>query len=98
MKNKYQRLNKKEKKELLAEYKKTSLGKSSWLRLVRLNITGIVGIIYSLSNLIYDYVKNNLGLIDYLILIPLYLISLFFILMAHRIKVKNLNEYALKKL
>lgn len=98
MKIKYKRLSKEEKKKVIAEYKKTDAGKVMYTRLTRLFIIGILGIIYSIWYFVYDYSNYDLTISDLLIIIPLFLASFFFILMAYKLRIKNLNDYAIKKL
>lgn len=98
MKIKYKRLTKEEKKQVIAEYKKTDKGKVMYTRLTRLFIIGILGIIYAIWYFIYDYLNYDLTISDLLVIIPLFLISFFFIIMACKLRIKNLNNYVIKKL
>ena len=98
MKIKYKRMSKNEKKELIKDYRATDKGKNMYIRLIRLTIIGIIGIIYSICYFSYEYLNNSLSLSDYLLTIPLFLASIFFILMAYKLRIKVLNNYAIKKL
>ncbi len=94
MKTKYERMNRKEKKELASLYKKTDVGKSMTMRLMRLNLIGFLLILYGLY-LFLSHIKN-LQWTDYLASIPMLLIGLFFIYMSYRLKKKVLNQFAIK--
>lgn len=95
LKTKYERMSKEEKKEVVANYKKTEAGKVMMMRLLRLTIIGLLGILYS----IYWFVSHlsDLQWTDYLVMIPLSLISIFFIVMAFRLRKKVLNQFVVKK-
>jgi len=95
LKTKYERMSKEEKKEVVANYKKTEVGKVMMMRLLRLTIIGLLGILYS----IYWFVSHlsDLQWTDYLVMIPLSLISIFFIVMAFRLRKKVLNQFVVKK-
>ena len=95
MKTKYERMSKEEKKKTLENYKKTYAGKAMMVRLTRLIIIGILGLLYSAFLFVYDF--KDLKWSDYLVIVPLVLISIFFIVMAIRLKKKVLNQFAIKK-
>lgn len=95
MKTKYERMNKDEKKKTLENYKKTDLGRGMMARLTRLVIIGILGILYSVFLFVSSF--KDLKWTDYLVIVPLLLISIFFIVMAFRLKKKVLNQFAIKK-
>lgn len=95
LKTKYERMSKEEKKKTLEDYRKTEVGKSMIVRLTRLIVIGILGILYS----VFLFVSNfkDLKWTDYLVVVPLFLISIFFIVMSIRLKKKVLNQFAVKK-
>ncbi len=94
LKTKYERMNKEEKKKLVEKYKKNDSGLAIYNRLIRLNITGILGIIFSSFLFISQY--KSLEILDYLTIIPLFLASLLFVIMAHKLKLKVLNNFLIK--
>lgn len=96
MKNKYQRLTKEEKKQAIKEYQQTEKGHGMMKRLTRLMIIGIIGIIYAIGYFIMEYTNYSLTLADLFLIVPLFLASLFFIIMAYKLKIKNLNNFVLK--
>ena len=88
MKNKYQRLSKNDKLECRNMYYSTPKGKEMHLRLIRLNIIGICGLLISI------YIIGNGS--DYFIAVPLFLASIIFLVGAYFIRGKVLNQFALK--
>jgi len=88
-------MKKEEKKALYEKYKKTELGQIMSKRLFRLNIIGILGIIYSVGLYIYEY--KDIKMLDYLSIIPLFLASIFFLMMSCKLKKKVLTKLAVKK-
>ena len=95
LKTKYERMNKEEKKKLIEKYKKTDSGLAIYNRLIRLNFTGILGLIFSIGYFIFQF--KTIKIIDYLTIVPLFLASILFIMMSHKLKKKVLNNFALKK-
>lgn len=95
LKTKYERMNKEEKKEVLKKYKNTDKGKEMMMRLYRLNVIGIIGILYCIFFIITELSRFTWK--SYLIVIPLFLISIFFLFMSYRLKKKVLNQFAIKK-
>ena len=88
-------MTKEEKQKLVLDYKKTEAGKAMCNRLLRLNVIGAMGILYSVFLFINDY--SDLKWSDYLLIVPLFLISIFFIYMSYRLRKKVLNQFAIKK-
>ncbi len=95
MKTKYERMNAVERRKLIEKYKRTETGKTMFFRLRRLNVTGILCLIFSVGLTILDW--NHLQLIDCLTIVPLFLASLLFIMMSYKLKKKVLNNFALKR-
>lgn len=95
MKNKYQRLNKEEKKKICNEYFSTKLGKYVKRKLISAFICGILCIILSVFLFIYGY-KNGLKFIDYFYNISTFVFGIIFIIAPFIIKNKKLNEYVIK--
>lgn len=96
MKNKYQRLNKKEKEQIKKEFYNTELGKTLNIRLTRLLFTGLIGILFSLYIIANDY-KNKISWMTWFLSIPLLIFSLIFIFMSFKLRIKNLNDYVINK-
>lgn len=94
MKTKYERMTKEEKKELKEFYKKTSNGKVMCDRLMRVNIVGILLLLYA----VYSFVSHidALKWSDYVISIPIFIIGLVFLILSYRLKKKVLNQFAIK--
>ena len=96
LKNKYQRMNRQEKKELYKDYIKTKDGKSYFNRLHRILYMGLILFLYTIY-LVIDTILNNNSLL-YSIFIGLVLLaSLIFICSYYRLKITTLNNYALNK-
>ena len=94
MKNKYDRMNKEEKKELYNKFKKEK--KVLYSKMKRFNIILIIGIIYSIVAFIYDFlIKKSLILeiIDIIILV----FCIICLIRFYFIKINLLNNYAIKK-
>ena len=89
---KYYSLNKEEKKKLKEDFYNTEFGKSIKLRLNRLFITGILGILFSVYLFITS--ENKWNTIYAIILV---LASLIFIWGSFSVRAKKLNEYLVKK-
>lgn len=65
MKNKFERLGKKERKEAIKEYTNSSDHNASVMsRIKRLRVVGIIGAIYSLVMFVFDFLKER-GTFDY---------------------------------
>ena len=96
MKNKYQRLSTSEKKECRNMYYRSQSGKAMHLRLVRLMIFGLVGILFSLYEFFHGMFVEGLFWYDYLLIIPLFIASIVFIIGAICIRYRVLNQFALK--
>lgn len=95
MKNKYQRLNKEEKKKISDEYFSTKIGKYVKRKLTSAFICGIFCIIISIFLFIYSY-KDGLKFIDYFYNISTFVFGIIFIIAPFIIKNKKLNEYVIK--
>lgn len=93
MKNKYQRMTKEEKKALIIEYKKDSFGSAMIKRLTRLLIIGILSYAYAIflvvtAENIWHYISAS-GLL---------IAGCVFIIGSLKLKIKNLNTFAIKKI
>lgn len=89
---KYYSLSKEEKELLKEEYYKTDKGISNKTRLNRLFILGILGICFS----IYLYISHT-TIWDIVTASLLLIASLIFIIGSFKIKIRNLNNYLIKK-
>lgn len=98
MKNKYQRMTKTERKNCRKLYYQTTKGKEMHIRLTRLTLTGIVGLLFSLYIILNSSKEGSLNWMMWLISIILIVASIIFIVAALKLKNKNFNEYALKNL
>lgn len=96
MKNKYQRLSKEDKKECREMYFNTPKGKDMHLRLIRLNIIGIIGLLVGIYIILNGNITKEISWIDYLVSIPLLLASVVFLIGSYSIRGKVLNQFALK--
>ena len=92
LKLKYFTLNKEEKLKLKKDFYQTDFGKDIKIRLTRLLITGILGIIFSIFLFIYHTTKW-----DIITGIILDIASLFFIIGSFKIRIDKLNDYLIKK-
>ena len=96
MKNKYQRMNKEEKKKLKEKYFSTEDGKNMYNRLIRLIITGIIGILFGLYLIYSNYTNDGNNIWQYIISGVLIIASIIFIIGSIKIRIKVLNKYAIK--
>ena len=96
MKNKYQRMNKEEKKQLKKEYRNTETGKNMYNRLTRLLITGAMGIVFSFYLVYSNITSDGNNIWQYIMAGILFIGSLIFLIGSLIIKGKVLNKYAIK--
>ena len=92
MKNKYERMTKAEKEKIKEKYSKTEKGQMMMKRLNRVCFIGIFGILLAIvlivfANNIWEYVNSSVLLV----------VSIFFLIKSHRLKIKVLNDEALKQ-
>lgn len=109
MKNKFERLSRKEKKEAINEYKNASTHNEDILsRLNRLKGVGIIGIIYSIimftldflrEHDIFDYGFNTFDniVLSYIIDASLLIICVFFLIKANQLLNTQVNKYLIEK-
>lgn len=95
MKNKYQKLNKEEKKKINNEYFSTKVGKYVKRKLTSAFICGILCISLSIFLFIYGY-KDGLKFIDYFYNISTLIFGIIFIIAPFIIRNKKLNDYVIK--
>ena len=109
MKNRYERLSKKERKEAIKEFRNFSTSNNELItRLKRLKGIGIIGIIYSILMFILDYLKetgifdygfnrfNNI-LISYIIDGALLVFCAIFVIKANQLLSGHVNKYLIEK-
>lgn len=96
MKNKYQRLSNIDKKECCTMYYSTQKGKEMHLRLIRLNILGLIGILISIYLIVQGNISHSIKWYDYLVSVPLFFASIVFLVGSFVIRKKVLNQFALK--
>lgn len=92
MKNKYQRMSKEEKKELINEYKKTEKGKYLLGKLRNVLICGVLSYIYAVYLII---TAENIW--SYIGAGGLLIAGCIFIVGSIKLRGKNLNKFAIKK-
>ena len=85
-------LSKEERNKLKEEFYNTDIGKDLKLRLTRLLIIGILGILFS----IYMFISNT-SIFDIIIGIILLIASIIFIIASFRLRITKLNDYLVKK-
>ena len=84
-------LSKEERNKLKEEFYNTDVGKDLKLRLTRLLIIGILGILFS----IYMFISNT-SIFDIITGVILVIASLVFIIASFRLRVTKLNDYLVK--
>ena len=94
MKNKYQRMNKEEKKELKKAFYQTAKGKELKMRYIRLIIIGLIGIAFSIFMIVDGSLKNGLVWHEWLVIAVLSIFSLVFIFSPLKLQADTLNWYA----
>lgn len=93
----YNQLGKEEKKKILEKYKKDYADSEFQKRLVRLVIYSIVGFLFSTFLIIYSLTQKEDLLSNLLIAIPLFIVSIIFLIGRYYAKLKILNKIALKE-
>lgn len=92
MKNKYQRMTKEEKKEIIGKYRKTEKGKYLMAKLKNVMICGIISYVYAIY-LIID-AKN---IWSYIGALGVFIFGCVFIVSSIRLRNKNLNKFAINE-
>jgi len=95
MKNKYQRLNKKERKKVRDDFFKTDTGIYIKKKLNTSLVCAFLCLLLGIYNL-YDAFKNNLTIFDKVYSVTVILFGLLFILMYYKVRSKKVNEYLIK--
>ena len=92
MKSKYERLSRREKKEVIKKYRKDNY--TIYKKIKNYILLCYIGIIYSIIAFIYDFYMNKIA--GYVIDIVILILSLISLLKVISIKNKILNDYVLK--
>lgn len=92
MKNKYQRMIKEEKKKIINEYKNTEKGKYLLDKLRNLIIIGVLSYFYAIYLII---TAENVW--NYIVAGSLLLAGCIFIIASLKLRIKNLNKFAINK-
>lgn len=95
MKNKYQRMDRFSKKELYKEFMKTDQGKENMNRLYRILVYGVAAIAYSIFRLVY--LINDFKVWNLILCILFIIFGLIFIISFFKLRIKELNNFALKQ-
>ena len=109
MKNKYERLSRKERKDAIKEFKNANPHNEDLImRLNRLKVVGIIGIVYSLLMFTLDLLKER-GIFDYgfntfnniyvsyVIDAVLLILCALFVIKAEQLKKEQVNKYLIEK-
>ena len=94
MKNKYQRMTKTEKKELKQKFYETTKGKEMKKRLLRLRITGLIGILFSVFLVISGYIskEKEYKTINITLLVIAFFIYLYFMMLNYKRIKRNTHQ------
>lgn len=96
IKNKYQRLNHEEKKKAREDFYKTDFGKEQKPRFDRLLMVSILLFLFSIYLLIDAIIKKD-SIFAYIATFILFIFSAVFFIGRHKVIVKNVNSYLIKK-
>ncbi|MCI8795176.1 MAG: hypothetical protein HFI73_07405 [Bacilli bacterium] len=109
MKNKFERLNKNEKKKAIEEFSNSNESNANIIsRIKRLKVIGIIGVIYSIGMFILDFLKEmeifDIGfnhfdnlILNYIIDACLLIFCAFFVIKANMILKEQVNKYLIGK-
>lgn len=95
MKNKYQRMSREEKKELISKFKTDQKRKVELDRLYRILFFGIVLILFGIYS-IFELVFITYNVFNLIFMIVSLIAGLFFIIAHYKLKVKTLNTFSIK--
>lgn len=95
IKNKYQRLNKDEKRLAREKYYQTKVGAANKTRFIRLLICGLLCIIYSIV-LVVDTIIEQKTYWYYILAGTMFIFGLVFLIGRAKLIVRNVNNYLLK--
>lgn len=95
MKNKYQRLNKEEKKKVKEEYKASKRG-FIYPKFIRMFILCTLGMIYGIGFFIYDFISNG-SVWSFTLDSIIILVSFFVYLKVDSLYIKELNNFVINK-
>lgn len=96
IKNKYQRLNKEERKKAREDFYKTDLGRNLKVRFNRLLIVSILLTLYS-AYIFVDTFLNNGSLFGYSAGVLVLIFAFVFLIGRHKLIIEKTNSYLIKK-
>lgn len=96
MKNKYQRMNKEEKKKCREKFYATEKGKGLRIRFIRLTILGIIGICFATFLVVSGYISGEISWATWVLAGILLFFSLVYLISPFILKAKVFNDYAVK--
>lgn len=96
MKNKYQRMNKEEKKKCREKFYQTDKGRELKKRFTRLTILGIIGICFAVFLVISGYISEEISWATWTLAGILLFFSLVYFISPFVLKAKCFNDYAVK--
>lgn len=96
LKNKYQRMTKEEKAKIKNKYYATEKGREIKKRLDRLVVTGTLGIAFSFFLIISGYFSNKIEWYTWVMAIILFIFSVIYIVGSFKLRIKVLNQFAIK--
>lgn len=96
IKNKYQRLNKKERKEAREKFYATEFGQEQKARFNRILLVSVLLFIYGIYLLIETIIKAN-SIWGYVSATTMFIFALVFAIGRHKVIIKNVNDYLIKK-
>ena len=98
MKNKFQRMTKQERKELVKSYRSESDKNNRYMHLLnRMLVFGTIGFIYGLIMIIFDIFIWDVSIWNYLVDAIVMIFTAFLIVQRNNIYVATLNAYAIEK-
>lgn len=95
MKKNFKEMNKNEKKELMNKYYQTENGKINKGRFLRLLICGILCIIYSITVVIEELIKQQ-SYWNYVLAAVMFIFGFIFLLGRQKVLRRNINYYLAK--
>ena len=98
MKNKYQRMNKEEKKKCREKFYQTDKGRELKKRFTRLTILGIIGICFAVFLVISGYISEEISWATWTLAGILLFFSLVYLISPFVLKPKCVNDYAVKQM
>lgn len=98
MKNKFQRMSRQERKELIKEYKNENDNNKHYIStLNRMLVLGIIGFVYGTIAILFDIFVLNVSFWTYIIDAVVMIFTVFLIVQRQRILIATMNNYAINK-